>query len=54
MNVMHEDVWETIRDLVRAYPDDQAVRMITDLARWVEEQCQRCGAAEMALPDSAA
>jgi hypothetical protein len=54
MNLIHDDVCKKIEDLAKTYPNDQGVRMITDLARWVEEQCQLCAAAEMTLPDSAA
>jgi hypothetical protein len=44
MNLINDDLWKKIRNMAETYPNDQGVQMITDLARWIEEQCLRCGA----------
>lgn len=50
MNLRDDDLWSTIKELTKTHPNDQGIRMIADLARWVEEQCRLCATA--AIPTS--
>ena len=44
MDNVDDKLWAAFRHLAEQYPDDQGVRMTSDLARWLTEERQRVAA----------